>query len=388
MPNDLRQHFYLDPSISYMNHGSFGACPIPVMKSYQDWQIELEKNPIDYFVRQLRGLFSKDAQGPLEDARNTLAKYVGADPTGLIFTPNVTVALNAIAFSMPLEAGDEVLTTDHEYGTIDATWVRKCQKHGATMKRVPVSLPVGSQEAFVDSFWSYVTPRTRVILMSHITSATALKLPIEEICKRARIAGITTVIDGAHAVGQLDLDLIQINADFYTSNCHKWLLTPKGTAFLYVHPSQRERFEPMVISWAEINQPSFSLRHEMWGTRDMAAFLAIPAALEFRREHDWESQNLRSRQVVREYRIKFAKLCERDLICDESWLGQLASVLLPGNGTTSGLWKYLWEQHRIEAMVTQWQTEPILRLGFNAYNDISEMDALFSAVAQYLKSPS
>jgi len=383
MTRPLRDQFYLDPEISYMNHGSFGACPIPVMNSYQAWQIELEKNPIDYFVRRLQGLFTHHVGGPLEEARNELAAFVGADPQGLIFTPNVTVALNAIAHGIPLSAGDEVLTTDHEYGTIDATWSRKCAQSGAEFKRYPLTLPVGTQTDFVDDFWSAVTPRTRLILLSHITSATALVMPVAEICRRAREAGIITVIDGAHAVGQLDLDLTALGADFYTSNCHKWLLTPKGTAFLHVHESQRETFEPMIISWAEINQPSFALRHEMWGTRDMAAFLSIPAALKFRRDHDWDSHRQTARNLVAEYRVKFAADFQTELICSDEWLAQLASVLLPDGTDPVSLWRYLWESHQIEAMLTQWQGNPLLRLGFNGYNEGSELDTLRSAIRSY-----
>ncbi len=385
MLTSLKSKFLLNPDIHYLNHGSFGACPRPVFEEYQRWQLELERNPIDYFTRQLKGLFGKEASGPLEKARTDLAQFVNADAEGMIFTPNVTIALNAIANSIQLNAHDEVLTTDHEYGTIIATWSRKCKQTGAVLKQVEIDLPVSTQTEFIDYFWKQVTSRTKVILMSHITSATALVLPVKEICERARHAGIITVIDGAHAVGHLDLDILDIAADFYTSNCHKWLLTPKGTAFLYVHPSQRDRFQPLVISWAEINQPSFSLRHEMWGTRDMAAFLSIPKALEFRQINDWSNRAAEARKIVLEYRVKFAALCERDLICNETWLGQMASILLPANTKPFELWNYLWDEFKIEAMITKWQDEPILRLGFNAYNSRNEMDLLFQALSSFYK---
>ncbi len=383
MQTNLRSEFLLDPDIHYLNHGSFGACPREVFEDYQNWQRILERNPIDYFTRQLKGLFGKEASGPLEKARTELADYVNGDAQGLIFTPNVTVALNAIANSIQLEANDEVLTTNHEYGTIIASWARKCAQNDAVLTQVEIDLPVSTQAEFVDYFWKHVTSKTKVILMSHITSATALVLPVKEICSRARKAGIITVIDGAHAVGQLDLDVVDIDADFYTSNCHKWLLTPKGTAFLHVHTSQRAAFEPLVISWAEINQPSFSLRHEMWGTRDMAAFLCIPTALKFREKHDWKTRILESKSLLCQYREVFAKSLERELICDESWLAQLASVLLPSDTHPGKLWKYLWEEHKIEAMITKWQEEPILRLSYNAYNTPDEMDVLHKAILDY-----
>jgi len=384
MNQSLKRQFLLDPDIIYLNHGSFGACPKSVFKAYQHWQLELERNPLNYYTRSLEGLFTKEASGPLEESRIALADFVNADSEGLIFTPNVTIALNAIAHSIPLDAGDEVLTTNHEYGTIIATWQRKCELSGALLNQISIPLPVTTQSAFVELFWSGVTARTKVILLSHITSATALVLPVKEICKRAREAGIITVIDGAHAVGQIALDILEIDADFYTSNCHKWLLTPKGTAFLSVHPDQRDTFEPLVISWAEINKPSFALRHEMWGTRDMAGFLCIPSALQFRNEWDWDAVSRVSRQIVYEYRKKFSQLFEQDLICDESWLAQMASVLLPVDTDPIALWRYLWEKYRIEAMITRWQNQPILRLGFNGYNTTEELDGLYQAIKQYL----
>lgn len=376
----IRSEFLLDQDIHYLNHGSFGACPRMVFEDFQNWQRILESNPLDYFTRQLKGLFHGDASGPLEDARAALAQFINADTEGLIFTPNVTVALNAIANSVELQPGDEVLTTDHEYGTILATWARKCDQQQAILTQVNISLPVTSHEDLIDDFWQKVTPRTKVILLSHITSATALILPIREICRRARQAGIMTIIDGAHAVGQIPLDIKAIEADFYTSNCHKWLLTPKGTAFLHVHENQRARFEPMVISWAEINQPSFALRHEMWGTRDMAGFLCIPTALEFRKRHDWNSRQLEAQQVIRKYRDIFSSTLNQEIICNQTWLAQIASVRLPASTKFGPLWRYLWEEYSIEAMLTQWQDVKLLRLSFNAYNTTEELDLLLHAI--------
>ncbi len=384
LPN-IRSEFLLDPDIHYLNHGSFGACPREVFEDYQNWQSKLERNPIDYYTRQLKGLFSKEAGGPLEKARTDLAGYVNADSEGMIFTPNVTVALNAIASSIPLNARDEVLTTDHEYGTILATWARKCHETHAVLTEVEIDLPLGTQDEFVEYFWKHVNSRTKVILMSHITSATALILPVREICRRARKAEIITVIDGAHAVGQIDLDIENINADYYTSNCHKWMLTPKGTAFLHVHQTRRESLKPLVISWAEINQPSFSLRHEMWGTRDMAAFLSIPTALQFRKKHDWNIRNTEARSILVEYREIFNRALGEEAICDPSWLAQIASIILPDETSPGKLWSYLWDEHKIEAMITKWRERTILRLSFNAYNTTDELDLLLTALQDFTK---
>ncbi len=223
MTTNLRSYFLIDPDAAYLNHGAFGACPSPVFETYQHWQRELERDPVDFFMRQVRGLFDNDRGGLLDEARAALAKYVSCSPNDLAFTVNSTAALNVVARSLQLSPGDEVLTTSHEYGSIEATWVQACRKSGAKLVRHPIPLPVTTQEAFIEDFWSGVTSRTRVILMSHITSPSALIFPIAEICRRARAAGIITVIDGAHTIGQIPLNIADIDPDFYTSNCHKWL---------------------------------------------------------------------------------------------------------------------------------------------------------------------
>ena len=210
----LRDAFLLDPEVTFLNHGSFGACPRAVLDRHQQWQVELERQPVLFLARRLEGL--------LAEARAVLAAYVDAEPDDLVFVPNVTAGVNIAAWPLGLGAGDEVLSTNLEYGALDLTWEHVCGDFGARYVRTPISLPVASEEEVVESVWSAVGPRTRVLFLSHHTSSTALTLPVAELCRRARERGIVTVIDGAHVPGHFPLSLRDLDPDFYAGNCHKW----------------------------------------------------------------------------------------------------------------------------------------------------------------------
>ena len=386
MTVDLRSLFLLDPAVAYLNHGSFGACPRPVFEKYQYWQRELEREPVDFLVRQLRGLFTCEQGGPLEEARSALADYVNAPAENVTFSLNVTTALNVIARSVTLNQGDEVLTTDHEYGTIEATWERACARAGAKMIRQRIALPVTTHQAFVDGFWAAVTPRTKVILISHITSKTALIFPVAEICRRARAAGIITVIDGAHAIGQIPLDLAAIDPDYYTSNCHKWLCTPKGSAFMYVHPERQESLEPLVLSWAWVNQQPFSLAHEMWGTNDLSAYLCIPAAIEFQQQHKWETVRRQCHKMMLGARDEIAGLTGLPHIApaDQGWLAQMASMRLPASIDPQELWDTLYRDYKIETLPMELNGMGLLRISMQGYNTANDLERLRAALKELL----
>src|SRR6185437_9123335 len=222
----LRGDFLLDPEVVFLNHGSFGACPRPVFERYQAWQRELEWQPVEFLGRRVQGL--------LTQARAPLATYLGVGLDDLAYVSNVTTALNIAARSLPLELGDEILTTDHEYGALDRTWTFVAEHTGARLVIQKLPAPMSDPEEVVEAVWAGVTPRTRVLFISHITSPTAVTLPIEPLIARARAAGIWTVVDGAHAPSQVDIDLEALGVDFYGGNCHKWLSAPKGAGFLYV----------------------------------------------------------------------------------------------------------------------------------------------------------
>src|SRR5262245_16903128 len=212
--------FLLRPEITFLNHGSFGACPRPVFEIFQAWQRELEAQPVEFLGRRISQL--------LAEARARLASYVGTQADHLVFVPNATYGVNVVARSLELQPGDEVLTTNHEYGAADRAWRFNCARRGVRYISRPIALPAECDEPIADQLWAGVTERTRVIFLSHITSPTALIFPVAEICRRARAAGIMTVVDGAHAPGQIDLDLEGMGVDFYSGNCHKWLCAPKS----------------------------------------------------------------------------------------------------------------------------------------------------------------
>ena len=238
----MRDLYLLDPDVHFLNHGSFGATPRPVFDEYQRWQRELERQPVEFLGRRSDGL--------LDAARAAVAAYLGTERDNLVFVLNATHGVNIVARSLDLRPGDEVLTTDLEYGACDETWAYLVGKAGAKVVRMPVELPVDDPVAVVEAVWAGVTPRTRVLYLSHITSGTALTLPIGELCRRARATGILSVIDGAHAPGHVPVDLDALGADVYTGNLHKWLSAPKGSGMLYVRPEHQAWMESTIVSWA------------------------------------------------------------------------------------------------------------------------------------------
>jgi isopenicillin-N epimerase len=370
--NALRQHFLLDPDVVFLNHGSFGACPIPVFETYQRWQRELERQPVEFLGRRADTL--------LDDARAKLSAYVNCDVDELVFVPNATIGINTIARSINLQPGDEVLATNHEYGAIDYTWTFVCQKAGAQYVRHPMPLPVTTPEAFVEQFWSAVTPCTKVIAISHITSPTALIFPVQEICRRAHEAGILTVIDGAHVPGQLPIDLKALDADFYSGNCHKWLCSPKGSAFLFAKREHHPMIDPLVISWGWVKD-TFVQRNQGQGTRDIAAFLSVPAAIEFQAEHDWEGVRRECHALASEARARLSDWSGLEPISPDSpdWFAQLVTVPLPP--CDAALVKQrLYDEFRIEVPMVTWNEKPHVRISFQGYNSADDLARLLDAL--------
>jgi len=377
----LKSRFLLDPDVIFLNHGSFGACPKPVFEAYQKWQRELERQPVEFLNRRAIGL--------LAEARARLAAYLGVATDEVVYFPNPTTALNMVARSLDLSPGDEILTTDHEYGAMDRTWRFVCRKTGARYVQQPIPLPVTSHTDFVETFWAGVTERTRVVFISHITSPTALAFPVQEICRRARDAGLLSIVDGAHAPGQIPLNLATLGADVYAAACHKWLCAPKGSAFLYVRPEVQGMLEPLVVSWGwESERPSdsqFVDHHEWQGTRDLAAFLSVPAAIEFQAQNDWASVRRRCRALASQTRRRLNALTGLDPICPDSaeWFTQMFAARLP-DVDLDRLKERLYDEFRIEVSLTRWNGQPLIRVSFQAYNSQADADALVDALAQLL----
>jgi len=376
-PPSLRDLFLLRPDIVFLNHGSFGACPRPVFEIYQQWQLELERQPVEFLIRRFPDL--------MREARAALAGYLGTQASNLVYVPNATAGINIVARSLRLSEDDEILSTDHEYGAMDRTWRFMCEKTGATYINGRVPLPLESREQFVEAVWSAVTDRTRVVFLSHITSPTALTFPVEDICRRAREAGIISVIDGAHAPGQLSLDLDRIGADFYAGNCHKWMLGPKGAGFLYARPEMQPRLEPLVVSWgwrsdAPGDSP-FIDQHEWQGTRDPAAFLSVPAAIEFMRAHDWERVRAECHALAHEFRQRITELTGLPPLSPDSpeWYAQMVTVPLP-DCDLDMLKRRLYDEYHIEIPVMMWNGTPLIRASFQAYNGSRDVERAIHAL--------
>ena len=359
----------------FLNHGSFGACPKPVFEAYQQWQRELEYQPVEFLGRRSDGL--------LDEARAALAKFINGSAENLVFVPNATSGVNVAARSLQLQPGDEILTTDHEYGACSYTWQHNCERTGAKYVIRPIPLPVTTPEAFVEYFWEGVNPNTRVIYMSHITSPTALILPIEEICRRAREAGIITVIDGAHAPGQISVDMEKIGADFYTANCHKWMCTPKGSGFLYVRPEYQTPIEPLIISWGWTEDADFVTRNQWQGTRDPSAYLTVPLGIEYLQEHDWATVRARCHAIGVELRDQIADWSDQTPIAPESWFSQMFSAPLPPCDPLV-VKQRLYNEYKIEVPVMTFNKREYVRVSIQAYNTREDGQKLLAALQEII----
>lgn len=338
--------FLLDPELVFLNHGSYGACPRPVFDRYQEWQRELERRPVEFLGRRFDDL--------VEDALAPLAAYVGAEAEDLVFVPNTTAGLNAVIRSLRLEPGDEVLATTSEYGALVRTW-----------EFVGVSLRTVQAERLAES----VTDRTKVVFCSHISSPTAALADVVGAVAAARSVGALAIVDGAHAPGQVPLDLTALGADIYAGNCHKWLNAPKGSAFLWARPEHQSWIAPLVVSWGFGADASFHSRHGWQGTRDPAALLTVPAAIEYAESVDLEPLHelaWRGQQALPPFREPSAP---------RMW----ATELPPGDA--EALQRRLFEEHRIEVPVYEWEGHRLLRVSLGPYNDESDLEALVRALA-------
>lgn len=345
----MRGGFLLDPDVAYLNHGSYGACPASVMDEYQRLQRVLEREPTDFFARSF--------EGAMRDARAVLASFVGARAADLVFVPNATSGLNAVLRSLAIRPEEEILTTKHEYGAI----VR-------TLEFVRATVVACEPEDLVAS----IGIRTRAVLVSHVTSPTARVLPVAEVCAAARRAGVLSIVDGAHAPGQLALNVSAVGADVYAGNCHKWLCAPKGSGFLWARPEHHGWIDPLVISWGYHDDADFGERHGWQGTRDPAAFLATPAAIEAWHDFDHGRMEALADQVER----MLGELRLRRVPGDPARFMR-AFVLPPGD--PDELWRRLREEHGVEAPVYEWEGQRLLRVSIGPYNDEGDLERLVFA---------
>ena len=348
----MKEQFLLDPTVVFLNHGSFGACPRPVFEAYQRFQRDLERQPVEFLALERR------LPELLDAARTRLAAYVGASPADLAFAPNASSALNAVVRSLELAPGDEVLLGDAEYGGMEILWDYVAGRSGATLVRRPFGeLDPG--------------PRTRAVFCSHVEWTSGRVNDVAALCRRVREAGALSIVDGAHAPGQIDVDLEAIGADVYAGNCHKWLCAPKGSAFLHARPEVQSLIEPLVVSWDWVDGAAFHELHRWQGTRDPSAYLAVPAAIDFQAEHDWPAVRRRCHDLLAAHDFGLEPLTDA--------FAQMRGFRVD-HPDPAELKRRLYDEHRIEVPIFETSHGWVLRVSVQGYNDGSDLQALAAAL--------
>lgn len=395
--HSLAGHWTLDPDIAFLNHGSFGACPAPVQAVQQQLRDRIERQPVQFFVRDLEGL--------LDEARASLATFLGADADDLALVPNATTGVNAVLRSLNLNPGDELLTTNHEYNACRNALEFVAERAGATVVVADIPLPLASSQQAAAIILDAVTPRTRLALLDHITSQTALILPIEELTTALAELGIPVLVDGAHAPGMVPVDLNKLGAAYYTGNCHKWLCAPKGAGFLHVRKEYQESVRPAIISHGanstRRDRSRFLAEFDWTGTTDPTAALSVPAALEFMGSllpGDWDAVRERNHSLALAARSLLCTELDLEPLCPDDMIGAIASLPLPpGSGEPPSSPLYadplqdtLLERYSIEVPVIPWPAAPqrLVRISAQVYNTLDEYQRLADALREVFASGS
>jgi isopenicillin-N epimerase len=354
-----------------------------VFEAYQAIQLELEREPVDFLARQL--------PDRLLAARQALATYLGARTPDLAFVANATTGVNIVANSLRLSTGDVILATDHEYGACDRTMRFVCAKTGASLQHVAIETPLVDGLDIVDTIAEALDtePRPKLLLVSHITSPTALVFPVQAICAVARELGVLTLVDGAHAPGQIELDITAVGADFYTGNCHKWMCAPKGAGFLHAAPAAQEILGPLIVSWGwQADVPSMSRlwdEQEWAGTRDPAAWLAVPAAIEYQAARNWPSVRAECHELLRYARDGLLAIGGVEPLHpdDPALYAQMEAVELPPCDPLA-VSTWLWDNARVEIPGVAWNGKALLRASVQSYNSVADVDRLLTALPRCL----
>jgi isopenicillin-N epimerase len=388
----------LDPGITFLNHGSFGACPAAVLAVQREWRDRLEREPVTFLDREL--------EGHLDHARKVLGAFLGGDPEGLVFVPNATTACNAVLGSLRFAAGDELLTTDHEYNAVLNTVRAAADRDGARVVLAALPFPTTGVDELVDAVLAAVTPRTRLAVLSHVTSPTGLVLPIERIVRELDARGIDTLVDGAHAPGMVPLELDALGAAYYTGNGHKWLCGPKGAAFLWVRADRRDAIHPTIVSHGanatRVDRPRFRLEFDWVGTGDPTAVITLPAALEWMAALEpggWPAVMAANRALALDARDRLVTALGGPLPAPDALIGSMVAVPTPGLPTDSNaawLHEALFDEDQIEVPVVAWPvpgarptpTHPpravLVRVSAQRYNESDDIERLVAALGRRL----
>jgi isopenicillin-N epimerase len=375
---NLHDLFLLEKGIYFLNHGSFGATPKMVFQEYQKWQKELEKQPVEFLGRRFTSL--------LAESRRTLASFLSTVPENLVYVPNTTNGINTIARFLHFNEEDEVVISDHEYGAVERTWKYLSQRYHFKLVIAPIPVPISNPAEIVEALFACVNQHTKVICVSHITSSTAMIFPVEDICKKAKSLNLITVIDGAHAPGQIALELSKIDSDFYVGNLHKWLCAPKGSAFLYAARRVQNLVEPLIVSWGwESENPSTSqfIDYLEWtGTMDISAYLSVPKAIEFVQTYIIGNNRSKCHDLCVSTQKEIANLTGLEPFHPNSpaFFSQMVVSPLPASSDINLLKATLYDRYKIEIPTILWQGHKLIRASFQIYNNADDSQALVDAL--------
>lgn len=383
-----------DPELTFLNHGSFGACPLAVMAEQDRLRRRYERDPVAFVVREQEAAF--------DEARASVAKLVGAHPEDIVFVSNATTGVNTVLAATPLSSGDEILITNHGYNACNNAAEVFAARAGARVVVAQVPFPIENEEAAADAILAHVTPRTRIALLDHVTSPTALVLPIETLTRELKQRNVAVLIDGAHGPGMVPLDLEALGADYYVGNLHKWCCAPKGAAILHARRERQGSLRPLVISHGANSTRSdrsrFQLEFDWTGTLDPSVILSVPFALRHLASlHPDGLAGLmaRNRRLALSARQLLAEALGLPLPCPESMLGAMAALplprsadleLRPGYPFAEPLYSRLVDVHRIQVPIVLFPAPPdrVLRVCAHAYNGLSDYERLASVLREEL----
>ena len=371
--------FILDRKTTFLNHGSFGACTKEVMNQYIEFQYKLENQPVHFIEKEIPDLMTK--------SRKSLSKFLNVDSNDLILIDNPTTAINEIIRSLKLQPGDEIISTDHEYGAMDKAWEFITEKTGSIYKNIKLPFPIESNDDITSTLLNNCSDKTKVLFISHITSPTAIIFPVKELCDFARKNNIITIIDGAHAPGHIELDISNLNPDYYIGTCHKWLCTPKGVSFLYVNKEIQNKLDPLIIGWgwrdSETKLSNFQSNHQWWGTRDMSSYFCIPLAIMIHQEKEMVHSRIQCLSKIPIIRKEINNITKQSDICPNEMLGHMASMIIPIENHLE-IKNILINEYNIEIPIFNWKGKNLLRVSYYLYNQEKDINYLIKALKEIL----